>query len=52
MKKIYMTPLTEILDMETTDALAASQPSAEIEDPTIDGSRELYDALWGEEEED
>ena len=52
MKKSYMTPLTEILELEATDALAASQPSAEIEDPTIDGSRELYDALWGEEEED
>lgn len=52
MKKSYMTPLTEILDLGTTDPLAASQPSAEIEDPTIDGSRELYDALWGEEEED
>lgn len=46
MKKIYITPLTETLDVETTNALAASQPSADIDDPTIEGSRELYDTFW------
>ena len=49
-KKKYMTPQTEILDIETNDVLAGSPPS-EITDPTIGESRELYDALWGDEED-
>ena len=49
-KKKYMTPQTETFDIETNDVLAGSPP-AEITDPTIGESRELYDALWGDEED-
>ena len=37
-KKIYMTPMTEIFDIETNDLL---ELSAEIKDPEIQGSREF-----------
>lgn len=52
MKKIYLTPLTETLEMETTDVMAGSPP-AEITDPTITigNSREIYDALWDDYED-
>ena len=50
MKKIYLTPMTETLDMETTDVMAGSPP-ATIDDPTIGNSREIYDALWDDIEE-
>lgn len=41
MKKIYMTPMAVAVDMETTYALTASQPPAEIDYPGIEDSREL-----------
>jgi len=41
MKNIYMTPMAVAVDMETTDALTASQPPAEIDYPGIEDSREL-----------
>lgn len=50
MKKIYMTPQTEILDIETTDIMAGSPPST-IDDPTIENSREIYDELWDDYED-
>ena len=41
-KKKYMTPQTEIFDIETNDLL---ELSAEIQDPTIEGSRQLPEPL-------
>ena len=48
-----MTPLTETQDTVIIDMLASSGPSAEITDPTIgeQGSRELYDSFFDDEEE-
>lgn len=42
-KKIYMTPQTEMFDTEVNDLLAGS-PSAVIEDPKIEGSREFSES--------
>ena len=43
MKKKYMTPQTEIFDIETNDVLAGSPP-AKIDDPEIQGSREFLES--------
>lgn len=45
MKKIYITPQTEIFDIEATGIMAGSPPST-IVDPTIENSREIYNELW------
>lgn len=49
MKKTYITPLTEVLDMETTGPLAESQPSADIPYPGIGDSRLMSDTDWDED---
>jgi hypothetical protein len=49
-KKLYITPNTDIVEMDPTSLMEASielDPSSDpVEDASIIGSRELNDDLW------